>query len=82
MIFAHKARKQALDAMMKCLGYFSQEATHMYSPCKGTVGGPVILGSVSGASIESYLESAVPVLLGKGFDKDEVADCIKKALNA
>ena len=66
---------------MDCLGYRSHDQVPMFSARLGVEGDRVVfLGSISGAGIAEYLDSAMGYLVAKGFDPEQVSECRGRAL--
>lgn len=66
---------------MDCLGYRAHDQVPMFSARLGVEGDRVVfLGSISGATIDEYLDSALDYLAAKGFDPDRVSECRDRAL--
>lgn len=66
---------------MDCLGYRAHDQVPMFSARLGVEGDRVVfLGSISGSSLDEYLESALGYLIAKGFDPERVSGCRDRAL--
>lgn len=66
---------------MDCLGYRAHDQVPMFSARLGVEGERVVfLGSISGSTLDEYLDSALGYLTAKGFDPERVAECRDRAL--
>lgn len=66
---------------MDCLGYRAHDQVPMFSARLGVEGDRVVfLGSISGSSLDEYLDSALGYLTAKGFDPERVSGCRDRAL--
>ncbi len=75
------AKQIAIQTMMDCLGYAAHAKTPMYSARLGVVGPQILfLGSVSGDTLDDYLDSAVAFLTAKELNPATLAECKERAL--
>ena len=75
------AKKVALQAMMDCLGYTGHEGTAMYSARLAAAGPAVIfLGSISGDTLNQFLDAAQAYLERRGLSGRQVSVCKDRAI--
>ena len=66
---------------MDCLGYRAHDQVPMFSARLGVEGDRIVfLGSISGRSLDEYLDSALDYLTAKRFDPERVSGCRDRAL--
>ena len=70
----------AVQAMMHCLGYAGHEGTPMFSARLGIPGPAIVfLGSISGHSLDQYLDATQAYLERRGLPGEAIADCKARA---
>ena len=66
---------------MDCLGYAGHEGTPMYTARLGVAGPAVVfLGSISGRTLDRYLDAAQSYLERSGLQGAAIVDCRARAL--